>query len=73
MNQGYALYLQSKSLADTVSIEEARGWLEAQWDEGAAEAELWGVRYRALHPRHLTDGDVVGEIRMAERFKEMNK
>jgi len=67
---GYALYCNAKSITRCDSLTAARGWLEAQWDEGAAEADVWNVKHTALHPRHLSDTDVAGIIAQAEDIAE---
>jgi hypothetical protein len=67
---GYTLYVANRSIVRCDSIAAARGWLEAQWQESCAEAAMWNVRHTALHPRHLSDDDVVGIIRQAEDLAE---
>ena len=68
---GYSLYCANRPLHACASIDQARGWLEAQWQEGAAEAEQWNVRYTEPHPRHLTDADVEGAITQADHLAEV--
>ena len=68
---GYSLYCANRPLHACGSIAAARGWLEAQWQEGAAEAEQWNVRYTAPHPRHLTDADVEGAIVQSDHLCEV--
>ena len=67
---GYSLYLRKEAITQCNSINEARGWLEAQWQEGAAHADVWNVRHTQLHPRHLSDTDVAGIIAQAEDIAE---
>lgn len=68
---GYSLYISKRSITRCDNVEQARGWLLAQWQHDCAEAALWGERCRALHPRHLSDADVLGIIAQAEEIAEV--
>jgi hypothetical protein len=67
---GYGIYMCNRPITTCSTLQAARGWLLAQWEEGAAEAAEWNVRHTQLHPRHLSDDDVVGILRQAEDIAE---